>query len=71
MGWLHGLPYYTHQFSVQCLQVRLIPELGREGFEGLSSVVLPAVEASVDEGLDTVSEGSEQRRYQEGGDYDG
>src|SRR5829696_7077884 len=64
---LHGLPYYTHQVVIEGFQVRLVPELGGEGFQGLSSVILPAVEASIYEGLDAPPEGGEQRRYQESG----
>jgi hypothetical protein len=39
---LHGLSYHAYQFVIQCLEVRLVPEPGREGFKGLSRVVLLA-----------------------------
>ena len=48
----HGFPHHTYQFAVKGLQARLIPKLGREGFEGLPHIVLAAVEATVYEGLD-------------------
>ena len=32
---LHRLPHHAHQIVVQRFQVRLVPELGGEGFEGL------------------------------------
>jgi hypothetical protein len=67
---LHGLPHHPHQFVVQRVEVGLLAQLGREGFEGLRCVVLPAVEASVDEALDAASQRVKERRYQEGGDYD-
>jgi hypothetical protein len=52
VGWLHSLPNYVHQIFAQGLQIRLVSDLGREGFKGLSSVVLPTVEAPVYEALD-------------------
>src|SRR5215203_1291007 len=68
VGWLHSLPYHPHQVVAQGIQVRLVPELDREGFQGLSGVVLPSVEAPVYERLDTASQGVEQSGYQQGGD---
>src|SRR5215218_10247134 len=68
---LHGLPDYTFQITAQRFEIRLVPELGREGFQGLLCVVLPAVEAAVDEGLDAPTHRVEERRYREGGDHHG
>src|SRR5215204_2042920 len=52
---LHSLPYHPHQVFAQGVQVCLVPKLGGECFQGLSRVVLPAVEAAVYEGLDATS----------------
>jgi hypothetical protein len=67
---LHRLPNHVHQFAVQCLKVRLVPELHGEGFEGLPGVVLSPVEATVYERLDASPQGREQGRYKEGGGDD-
>src|SRR5215218_10648631 len=68
---LHRLPHYRYQFSIQAVQVRLISQSGGEGFEGLSRVVLAAVEAAVYERLDAPSQGVEQRGYHQGRDDHG
>ena len=52
---------HPNQAVVQCLQVGLVPELGREGFQGLPRVVLPSVEATIHEGLNTASQGIDNR----------
>src|SRR5919112_2886707 len=70
MGWLHRLPYYTHQVVIEGFQVRLVLQLGGEGFQGLSSVILPTVEATVYKPLYAASQRREQCCYQEGGCHD-
>jgi hypothetical protein len=57
---LHRLPHHPYQIVAQGVEVRLVPELGREDFERLSSVILTAVKAPIDEGLDSPTEGREQ-----------
>src|SRR5215217_8302573 len=52
VGGLHRLPYHFHQILLQRLEVRLVPQLDGEGFQGLPYVVFAAVEAAVDEALD-------------------
>src|SRR5215211_228246 len=68
MRGLHRLLYHPHQIVAQGVQIRLVSELGGEGFEGLSRVIFAAVEALVYEPLDTASQGHEQRSDREGGD---
>src|SRR5215211_1678832 len=68
---LHRLPYHPHQILLQRLEVRLVPQLDGEGFQGLPGVVLAAVEAAVNEGLDAPTHRVEERRYREGGDHHG
>src|SRR5215213_10508891 len=68
---LHGLPDYTFQITAQRFEIRLVPQLRGEGFQGLLCVVLTAVEAAVDEGLDAPTDWVEERRYREGGDHHG
>src|SRR5215212_9306800 len=63
---LHSFPYYIHQVFIEGFQVRLVLQLGGECFQGLSSVVLPAVEATVYERLDAATERGEQSCDQEG-----
>src|SRR5829696_5540252 len=69
VGGLHRLPYHSHQIHLQRLEVRLVPQLDGEGFQGLPCVVFAAVEAAVDEGLDAAPQGVEERRYREGGGH--
>src|SRR5215203_3545516 len=68
---LHSLPHYRQQFVAQGVEVRLVAQLGREGFQGLSRIVLPAVEAAVYESLYASAQGVEQSGYHEGRVHDG
>jgi hypothetical protein len=67
---VHRLHHHSHELVIQCVEVRLIPELGGEGFEGLSSVVLPAIETPVYKGLQATSQRSEQGGDGQGGGDD-
>src|SRR5215203_3706873 len=67
---MHRLCNHPYEIASQCLQVRLIAEPGREGFEGLPGVVLASVEAPVYERLYAPPYGVEQRGDQEGGGDD-
>src|SRR5215213_7822307 len=58
---LHGLPHHPYQFAIECLQVRLIAQLGGERLKGLSRIVLTSVEAPVHERLEAASQRVEQR----------
>src|SRR5918995_2428656 len=66
--WLYRLPHYGHQLGVQRVQVRLVAKPGRELFQSPPGVVLAAVEAPVDKGLNASSQRVEQGRYRERGD---
>jgi len=46
---LHRFPYYPHQIIAQGVEVRLVPELGGEGFEGLCRIVRKVGEKVEDE----------------------
>src|SRR5215208_5014316 len=70
VGWLHSLPYHTYQVLAQCVQVCLVAQLGREGFQGLPGIVFPSIEAAIYEALYAPPQGSKQRRDQEGGGND-
>ena len=59
VGWLHRISYHPYQVIAQRLQVSFVAQLHREPFERLSRVVLPAVEAAVDERLDAMSKRAE------------
>src|ERR671911_1047761 len=71
VGWLHRLPYHPNQIVAQCFKVCFVPQPGGESIEGLSGIVLPTIEAPVYKGLNTSSQGAEQRCYHQGGDDDG
>jgi hypothetical protein len=62
---LHRLPYHPHQIIAYSIQVCFVSELEGEGFQGLSGVVLPAVETPVNGGLDSPPQRGKQRRYQQ------
>ena len=68
VGRLYRLPYRSYQVASQGVEVRLIPDLGREHLKRLPRVVLPAVEASIYERLDATAHRIEQGRDHEGGD---
>ena len=53
VGGLHRLPYHPDQIIAKCAQVCFVAQLGREGFHGLCSVVLTAIEAPVNNSLNT------------------
>src|SRR3712207_8933922 len=61
---LHRLPHHRHQVVAQGVEVRLVPELGREGFHGLGCIVLAAVETPVYEGLRSEEHTSELQSRQ-------
>src|SRR5215208_7561695 len=67
---LHSLPYHTYQVLAQCVQVSLVAQLGREGFQGLPGIVFPSIEAAIYEALYAPSQGDEKGRDQEGGGND-
>src|ERR671912_343064 len=66
---LHRLSHHANEILVQCFEVRLVPQLGREGFQGPSSIVLAAVEALVYERLDATALRGEQSGDQESGGH--
>jgi hypothetical protein len=67
VGGLHRLSYHPDEIIAKCVEVDFFAQLGREGFQGLGSVVLAAVEATVDKALDAPPEGNEQCGGQECG----
>ena len=71
MSGLHSLADHSHQIFSEPIEVCLVLELGREGFQGLPRIVLAAVEATIYERLDTSPQGGEQRGYDQRGSDDG
>jgi hypothetical protein len=55
VGGLHRLPHDSYKVAAQGVEVRLVTQLGGEGFQGLSSVILAAVEAPFYERLITAA----------------
>src|SRR5215210_5151752 len=67
---LHRFPHHSHQVVIEGFQVRLVLQLGGEHFQGLSSIVLPAVEAAVYQRLDATPQRSKQCCDKQGGGDD-
>src|SRR5215211_1383831 len=67
VGGLHRLPYHIYQVVAECVQICFVAQLGREGLQRLSGIVLPTVEAPIDEALDAPPQGREQRGDHQGG----
>src|SRR5215211_5412251 len=61
MDGLHRLPHHTHQ---------VVAQRGGVGFQGLSSVVLLAIETAIHQGLNTSPQGVEQSGDGEGRGHD-
>src|SRR5215212_4376347 len=68
---LHRLPHHSDEVVAEGSQVRFVAQFGREGFKGLSRIVLVAVEAAVYERLYALSQRVEESCDHEGGGYDG
>src|SRR5215203_4669576 len=47
VGWLHRLPYHTHEIVIQSLKGGLVPELDGERFDGFPGLILASIEAPV------------------------
>ena len=56
MAGLHGVVDHPHQFLAERGQVYLITQAGAEGGQGAGGVVLAAVEAAADDGLDATAQ---------------
>src|SRR5215208_290266 len=69
VGWLHGFHYDPYELASSGVEVRLVSELGREALQRLYRIVLPTVEAAVDETLDAAPQRVEQGGYRQGGGH--
>jgi hypothetical protein len=67
---LHRFPHHANEIVTHGVEVRLIPELGREGFKGLSRIVLAPVEAAIYKRLHASSQRYEQAGNGESRDHD-
>src|SRR5215210_5427933 len=65
MRGLYRLVDHPHKGTDQIFEVYLVAQAGAELFQGLRSIVLAAVEASVYEGLYTMPDRVEERRDQQ------
>ena len=71
MRGLHRLLNDSQQVLTQLIQVDFLAQGGAEGCHGLSSIVLAAVEAAINDPLDAMTQGLEEGRdYQRRGDND-
>src|SRR3712207_6520829 len=66
VGGPHRLLDHLDEVFAKGVEVRLIPQLGREGRKRLCCVVLPTVEATVYESLDPPPQRVEQGGYRQG-----
>ena len=55
--WLHRLPHRREQFGVQSVHVSLVAQLRGECFQRFSGVILAAIEAVIDQVLNTTPQG--------------
>src|SRR6266480_3554699 len=60
MRWLHGFLHYGQQLLAQLIQIRLIAQRGGESGGDLGRVILAAIEAAVNDGLETPLDDDEQ-----------
>ena len=58
---LHCLSNHSQEIVAQGIELCLVPDLGREGFQGLSSVIFAPVEESIYEALYATPQWVEQR----------
>lgn len=56
----------SDEVATQGVEIDFVSETSREGFKGLNSVVLVAVEALINEVLDAGPSGTEKGRYGKG-----
>jgi hypothetical protein len=68
VGGLHRLLYHPYEVVGQSIEVRLVSQFRGEALQSLPRIVLLAVEAPVDEGLDASPQRIEQGSDHEGGD---
>ncbi len=73
MAGLHRFLDDGYQLLAQGVQVHLLAQRGTEGRYNLGRIVLAAIEAAIDESLQTLAQGSEERRngQRRGHDDDG
>ena len=70
MGGLHRFPYHANEVVAHSVEVRLIPELGTEGFQCPSRIVLAPEEAAIYKRPHSSSQRYEQACNGEGRDHD-
>ncbi|HEX6552190.1 MAG TPA: hypothetical protein VF026_05465 [Ktedonobacteraceae bacterium] len=68
---MHRLLNHCHQLLAQLRQVHLITKAGTKGFQSFGGVVLPTLEAAVDDPLDVSSQGLEQNSNNKRRNHDG
>src|SRR6266699_4145157 len=60
MRWLYGLLDHCYQVLAQLVQIHLLAQGGAEICHGLSSVILAAIETTINDGLDAMAQGLEE-----------
>ncbi len=63
MRWLHRLLHHGQQLIVQLVQVHLLAQCSTEGGHDLGCVILAAIEAPINDSLDTAAQGLEEGGY--------
>src|SRR5215204_5867479 len=69
VGWLHRSSHDFDEVVTQGVKVRLVSKLGREGLQRLYRIVLPTVEAAVDQALDAAPQRVEESGYRQCGGH--
>src|SRR5712692_1577387 len=70
MARLHGLLDHRHEMLTQLRQINLIAKCGTESRHRASSIILAAIETTIDDGLDAMAQGLEESSNEEGRDHD-
>src|SRR5229473_3606126 len=70
MARLHRFLDHRYEMLAQLRQINLVAKCGTEGRHRASSVVLAAIEATIDDGLDAMAQGLEESSNDEGRDHD-
>src|SRR6266487_6786803 len=71
MRWLHRLLHHCYQVLAQLVQVNFIAQRGTEVRDNFGCVVFTAVEAAIDDPLNTMTQGLEEHVDGQRGDDDG
>src|SRR5229473_6038244 len=70
MARLHRFLDHRYEMLAQLRQINLIAKCGTESRHRASSIILAAIETTIDDGLDAMAQGLEESSNDEGRDHD-